>query len=69
MRYILKKEVAEKLKKTYKNMYIAERLGLSEPYVSSIMNRRKALQKHVAYCFVKTFDNEAEIKDMFDLVK
>lgn len=66
MGYVLKKDVAENIRKKYRNTYIKEKLGLSECYISLILNRRKEIPKHAAYSFTKILDSEKEIDDMFE---
>lgn len=66
MGYVLKEDVAENIRKKYKNTYIKENLGLSECYISLILHRKREIPKHVAYSFTKTLDSEKEIDDMFE---
>ena len=69
MGYLLKQNIADKIKAKYKNGYIAEKLGLSKTYVSLIFHRKRVIPKHVAYSFTKILNNEAEINDYFELVR
>ena len=69
MKYILKSSVAEQLREKYKNGYIAEKSGLSMCYVSLIMNRRRDVQKRIAYAFTKSVGSDLEINDLFDMVR
>lgn len=66
--YILKEEEAEKIRKKYKNNYLADTIGISLPYVSYILHRKKSISKRLAYFFTKIVDSEKEIEDLFDLV-
>lgn len=66
--YILKENVATMLRNKYKNGYIAEKLGISQTYVSLILRRRRTVPKHIAYSFVKVLNNDAEIEDYFERV-
>ena len=61
MSYILKEETAQEIRKKYKNGYISEKLGLSGPYVSLVLHRKRGIPKHVAYSFTKVIDSEKEI--------
>ena len=69
MRYILKKESSDLIKKKYKNSYFVKNLDRTDTYISLIINRKKEIPKHMALAFVKTLDNNAEIEDIFDEVK
>ena len=69
MRYMLKKNTAEVIRKKYRNSYIVEKVGLCTSYVSQIMNRKRAVPKNVAYTFTKSINSELEIEDLFDRVK
>ena len=66
--YILKEEVAEEIRRKYKNKYLAETIGISLPYVSYVLHRTKRVSKRLAYFFTKTIDKDKEIEDLFDLV-
>ena len=66
--YILKEDVAEEIRKKYKNNYLVETIGIIRPYVSYILHRKKSISKRLAYFFTKTIDSEKEIDDLFDLV-
>ncbi len=68
MSYILKENKAEEIREKYKNSYIIEKLGLSGPYVSLILHRRRAITKHIAYSFTKIINSELEIEDLFERV-
>lgn len=69
MNYLLKEEVASEIKSKFRNNYIANKLNLSNTYVSLIMNRRRTIQKHMAFAITKTIDLEAEVEDLFEIVK
>ena len=69
MRYLLKEDTSEIIKKKYKNSYIIDTVGLCASYVSQIINRKRAVPKNVAYTFSKAINNEYEIEDLFELVK
>lgn len=69
MRYLLKEDKAEIIRKKYKNSYIVDTVGLCTSYVSQIMNRKRAVPKNVAYTFTKAINSEYEIEDLFNRVK
>ena len=67
MKYLLKEEVAKKVRKMYKNMYFSETVGISRSYTSLILNRRRGCPKMVAYTITKAINPEAEINDYFEV--
>lgn len=69
MRYMLKENTSELIKKKYRNSYIENAVGLCASYVSQIINRKRAVPKNVAYTFTKAINSEYEINDLFDRVK
>ena len=68
MSYILKENKAEEIRGKYKNGYIADKLGLSQTYISLILHRKRHIAKHVAYSFTKVLGSELEIEDLFERV-
>jgi len=69
MKYIIKKDEIEKVKKTYKNQYFVDTVGISKAYVSLIFNGKRKCPKVVAYTITKAIDKNAEIEDYFEIVK
>ena len=67
MKYLLKEDVAKKIRKTYKNKYFVETVGLSRSYTSLILNRRRSCPKMVAYTVTKAINSESEINDYFEV--
>lgn len=63
--YILKQDVEIKINQTIAGKVI----GLSQPTLSNILNRKVACRKVVAYCITKYVDENAEIQDYFEQVK
>lgn len=47
----------------------ARTIGLTQPAMSRILNRKAACRKVVAYCITKYLNEDAEIEDYFTLVK
>lgn len=68
MSYILKEDTSKDIIEKYKNKYIAEKVGISVPYVSLILHRHRPIPKRVAYAFVKAINIEYEIEDLFERV-
>lgn len=69
MRYVLKENTSDLIKRKYRNKYIIDTVGLCASYISQIINRKKAVPKNVAYTFTKAINNDYEIEDLFDRVK
>lgn len=44
-------------------------IGLAQPTLSNILNRKVACRKVVAYCITKYIDENAEIEDYFTRIK
>ena len=44
-------------------------IGITQPTLSNILNRKVACRKVVAFCIVKYLDSNAEINDYFELEK
>ena len=44
-------------------------IGLSREYMTDVLNDRRFCSKLVAYCITKFSNENAEIKDFFDVVK
>lgn len=68
--YIIKPGVKEFMKSNkITNRQIAKELGITENYVSAIINRKKTkISKLMAYAFCKVLDSEFEIEDLFAIM-
>lgn len=63
--YIMKENANFKI-----NQVIASRvIGITQPNLSKILNRKLACRKVVAYCITKYIDENAEIEDYFEPIK
>jgi hypothetical protein len=60
--YILKENVEVKLNQTI----ASEVIGLAQPTLSNILNRKVYCRKVVAFCITKYIDENAEIEDYFE---
>ena len=60
--YIFKDNVDVKMNQTI----ASEIIGLSQPTLSNILNRKVACRKVVAFCIAKYIDENAEIEDYFN---
>lgn len=47
----------------------SEKIGITLPTLSKILNKRCACRKTTAYCITKYIDEDAEIIDFFERVK
>lgn len=59
--YIFKENVDYKINQTVASGII----GLAQPTLSNILNRKVACRKVVAFCIAKYLDKDAEIEDYF----
>lgn len=60
--YIFKENNNVKMNQTI----ASEVIGLAQPTLSNILNRKVACRKVVAFCITKYIDENAEIEDYFD---
>ena len=60
--YILKEDVKVSINQTI----ASEVIGIAQPTLSNILNRKVACRKVVAFSIVKYIDENAEIEDFFD---
>lgn len=63
--YLYKKTNKFKINQTI----ASEIIGLTQPTLSNILNRKVACRKVVAYCITKYINENAEIEDYFDKVE
>lgn len=63
--YILKENVEIRMNQTI----ASEVIGLAQPTLSNILNRKVACRKVVAFSIVKYLDDEAKIEDYFKKIK
>ena len=59
--YIFKENVNVKINQTI----AGEVIGLTQPTLSNILNRKVACRKVVAFCITKYIDENAKIEDYF----
>ena len=64
--YIFKKELKKELLNGMTIRNIANTIGVTEGYISQVLNGKKECSKLVAYCLCKIFDSELEIEDCFE---
>lgn len=46
--------------------YVANKIGITSAFLTSVLNGKRACSKTVAFCIVKCFCQEAEIEDYFE---
>lgn len=63
--YIFKENTDVKINQTI----ASEVIGLAQPTLSNILNRKVACRKVVAFCIAKYIDDNAKIEDYFTKVK
>lgn len=63
--YIFKKDIAVKINQTIASKVI----GLAQPTLSNILNRKVTCRKVVAFCITKYIDENAKIEDYFEKIK
>lgn len=50
------------------NVYVSEKLGISNCSLSRILNGKQTTKKITAYCIVKMYDQDADVLDYFDKI-
>lgn len=63
--YIFKKNLIIKINQTKASKVI----GIAQPTLSNILNRKVACRKVVAFCITKYIDQDAEIEKFFEVVE
>ena len=63
--YILKENIDVKINQTIAGKVI----GLAQPTLSNILNRKVACRKVVAFCIAKYINENAKIEDYFERIK
>ena len=67
--YKIKKEEIKKYKKYGLVRNLSIKTGITEGYISNIINGKKPnISKVVAYAFVKAISNDLEIENLFDIM-
>jgi plasmid maintenance system antidote protein VapI len=66
--YIFKQELKKELLNGMTIRYIANTIGVTEGYISQVLNGKKECSKLVAYCLCKIFNYDLEVEDCFERV-
>lgn len=68
MSYRMKNEISEEIRKKRCNRMLAKEIGITETYISQIVNKRRTdISKTVAYAVTKAIGSDLEIKDIFEV--
>lgn len=65
--YRFKREKYDEIISKFKIKGLADTIGVTNTYLSLILNGKNDCKKTVAYCISKAINNEAEIEDYFIL--
>lgn len=49
--------------------YVANKIGVTREFLTSVLNGKRTCSKPIAYCVVKCLCQEAEIEDYFEAIK
>lgn len=49
--------------------YVANKIGVTGAFLTSVLNGKRTCSKTIAYCVVKCLCQDAEIEDYFKLIK
>lgn len=67
--YKMKEEISSSIKKQRINRKIAEKIGVTEGYISQIVNHKKInISKTMAYALTKAIASDLEIENIFDIM-
>lgn len=65
--YIFKENEKAKILEGRTITYVANKIGVTTPFLTSVLNGKRTCSKLVAYCIVKCLCQNAEIEDYFKL--
>lgn len=67
--YKMKEEISNSIKKQRINRKIAEKIGVTEGYISQIVNHKRInISKTMAYAVTKAIASDLEIENIFDIM-
>ena len=67
--YLFKSELTDEIQKKYKVRNIGRVVGITEGYLSQIINSKKTCPKRTAYAITKYLNEDAEIEKYFERLK
>lgn len=66
--YKMKKQYSDFIKKNRLNRKLSKIVGVTEGYISLVINNRRNISKTVAYAVTKAIDSNLEIADVFEII-
>lgn len=63
--YIFDVDKKEQLLEGRKINYVAEKIGITNSFLVSVLNGNKHCTKPIAYCIVKCLQSDMEVEDFF----
>lgn len=67
--YKMKTEISDNIKKQRLNRKLADKIGVTEGYISQIINLKKIdISKTVAYALTKAISSDLEIENIFEIM-
>lgn len=67
--YKMKKEISNNIRKLRYNRKLAEKVGVSEGYMSQVVNGHKInISKTLAYAISKAIASDLEIENIFEII-
>lgn len=67
--YIFKETEKAKILQGRTITYVADKIGITNTFLTSILNGKRSCSKPIAYCIVKCLCQDAEIEDYFEIKK
>lgn len=67
--YLFSREYKDELLGGRTITYVANKIGITSQFLTSVLNGKRNCSKLVAYCIVKCLHQEAELEDYFVEVK
>lgn len=64
--YIFNKQEKTKILNGRTITYVANKIGITNAFLTSVLNGKRGCSKTVAYCIVKCLCQNAEIEDYFE---
>ena len=63
--FIFKKELKKQLLEGRTIKYVASKIGITDTFLTSILNGKRTCSKITAYCITKFFNQNYEVNDLF----
>ena len=65
-KYVIKPEISEKIKNTFKYSFFIKELGYTKSYVSLVVSGKKSIPRYSAFAFTKCVNCDYKVEDLFD---